>query len=313
MLSAPIVYILFNRPEMVARTFPMIRAQRPKRLYLIADGPRANRPQDTDRCRETRERVESMLDWPCEVTRDYSDVNLGCGRRLSTGLTRAFSELGEAIVLEDDILPHPDFFRYCSQQLEQHRHNEKIYSISGFNPLGRYRPHQGPAVPTVFNSIWGWASWARAWKDYRFELADWGDRAVRQAMRDHVQDSLVFNYQAQNFDKLAARTVDTWDFQWTYTLLKLQKLSLVSAVNLVENIGFTPDATHTHAPEPYLSELPAYPMVPTARARPCEAPDRLHDKLYATVILTGSLRKIRLARTIADSGLLQTLLRWKLT
>jgi hypothetical protein len=309
---APIVYILFNRPDMVRQTFPAIRAQRPKRLYLIADGPRANRPQDAERCRETRALVESMLDWECEVTRDYSDVNLGCGKRLSSGLTRAFAELGEAIVLEDDILPHPDFFAYCTSQLEQHRHNEKVYSISGFNPLGRYRPEQGPAVPTVFNSIWGWASWQRAWKDYRFELHDWGEPEVRRSIQEHVKDPLVFNYQAQNFDKLTQRSVDTWDFQWTYTLLKRQRLSLVSAVNLIENIGFTPDATHTHAPEPYLAELPSYSTVPTKRARDCSAPDRLHDKLYATVILTPSMKKIRMARRIADSAFLQTVLRWKL-
>jgi hypothetical protein len=312
MFPTPVVYILFNRADTVRRTFPLIRAQRPKRLHLIADGPRTNRPQEAERCQETRRAVEAMIDWDCEVTRDYSEVNLGCGKRLSTGLTRAFAELGEAIVLEDDILPHPDFFPYCAQQLAEHRTNPDIYAVNGFNPLGRFSPSHGPAVASVFNSIWGWASWQRAWKDYRFDLSEWTDAAVRERIRAHVRSDLIYQHYATNFDKMISVGVDTWDFQWSFTLLKLGKLAAVSSVNFIENIGFTADATHTHVAEPYFDALRTYSHVNTEKRRPMDQANRVHDKLYSEVILTPSRRRIQLARVLARSPWLQALLRSKL-
>lgn len=313
MLNVAVVYIFFNRPEAVRKTFPLIRAQQPSKLYLIADGPRASRPTDEARCRETREVVESLLDWKCEVTRDYSPVNLGCGRRLSSGLTRAFAELGEAIILEDDVLPHPDFFSFCEAHLERHRDNPQIHAISGFNPLGRYAPSAGPAVPTTFNCIWGWASWQRAWKDYQFDIAEWKEPSVKERIRAYVRSPLNFQHFASSFDKLFSDEVDTWDFQWTFTMLKHRRIALVSSVNFIENLGFDTNATHTHAPEPYIEGLHTYPAVATSRARPVFTADPIHDKLYGEVILTPSKRKIFLARLIARSAFLQRLLRSKLS
>ncbi|MBC8010407.1 MAG: glycosyltransferase family 2 protein, partial [Burkholderiales bacterium] len=129
-MTSPVIYIFFNRPELTRRTFAAVREQRPSRLYLIADGPRPGHATDAVRCAETRAIIDELLDWNCEVTRDYSAKNLGCGRRLSSGLTAAFALLGEAIVLEDDILPHPDFFAFCDAQLAAHRHDPHIHAIS---------------------------------------------------------------------------------------------------------------------------------------------------------------------------------------
>ncbi|HEX2853355.1 MAG TPA: hypothetical protein VHO24_08960 [Opitutaceae bacterium] len=300
MFATPVIFIFFNRPEVTRRTFAVIRQVRPRRLYLIADGPRASRPTDAGRCRETRQIVESMIDWPCEVTRDYSDLNLGCGRRLSTGLTAAFSALGEAIVLEDDILPHADFFPFCATMLARYRDDPHVHAIAGFQPLGRYAPKQGPVVPSTFNWIWGWASWARSWKDYRFDLTDsWTQPEVREGIRAYVEDGLNFQWHARNFDALVAKQVDTWDFQWSYALLAQRRVSMVSSVNLVENIGFDADATHTVNRDQYLNGLRARSPVPTAAERSTAGPDRLHDKLYGQIIQTHSRTRIELLRLMA--------------
>lgn len=284
-MISPVIYILFNRPEVTRRTFAALRAQRPPRLHLIADGPRAGRPAEAALCQETRAIVENLLDWDCVVTRDYSEVNLGCGRRLATGLTTAFALLGEAIVLEDDILPHPDFFAFCDAQLAAHRDDPHIHAISGFQPLGRYAPADGPVVPSTFTWIWGWASWQRSWQDYRFNFtAAWNNPATFAGIRDYLGNDLNFHGHRLNFDELGRGRVDTWDFQWSFALLAQRRVTLVSSVNLIENLGFSAAATHTVHEELYLQTLRTQPTEPTDRRRATHQPDHLHDKLYGEVI-----------------------------
>ncbi len=299
-MSAPVIYILFNRPELTRRTFGALREARPARLHLIADGPRAGHPTDATRCRETRAIVEGLLDWKCEVTRDYSEVNLGAGRRISGGLTAAFALLGEAIVLEDDILPHPDFHPFCAAQLAAHRDNPSIHSISGLQPLGRYAPADGPVVPSTFNWTWGWATWQRAWKDFRFDIApDLADPATVARIRDYVGNDLNALWHTTNFEELLAGRVDAWDFQWNFTLLAHRRITLVSSVNLIRNLGFDADATHTVEAPPFLRDLPARPLEASARRRSLGAPNRVHDKLYGQIINTASPRRIALLRLLA--------------
>ncbi|WP_438481988.1 glycosyltransferase family 2 protein [Oleiharenicola lentus] len=301
-MKSPVIYIFFNRPEVTQRTFRALRRQRPARLHLIADGPRAAKPDDIALCQETRWLVENMIDWPCEVTRDYADINLGCGRRISTGLTTAFAMLGEAIVLEDDILPHPDFFPFCDAMLATYRHDPDVHAISGFQPLGRYAPSRGPVVPSTFNWIWGWASWQRAWKDYRFDFKKaWESPIVRDGVRDYVNDALNFQWHRANFDQHVRGSVDTWDFQWSFALFSQRRVTLVSSVNLIQNLGFDSAATHTTAPEPYLQTLQVYPLVPAGRRRSTAKPDRLHDKLFGKIIHSHSPRRISLLRAFANT------------
>jgi hypothetical protein len=299
-MRSPVIYIFFNRPEVTRRTFGALRRVRPPRLHLIADGPRPSRPGEAARCREAREIVEGLLDWPCEITRDYAETNLGCGRRLSTGLTAAFALLGEAIVLEDDILPHPDFFPFCDATLEDYRDDPHIHAISGFQPLGRYAPSQGPVVPSTFNWIWGWASWQRSWKDYRFDLAGtWKDPGVRRGISDYLGNELNFHGHSRNFDELVEGRVDTWDFQWSFALLAQHRVTLVSAVNLIQNLGFDADATHTVNEELYLQDLRTHPAVPTRLRRDTDQPDRVHDRLFGQVIHGRSRGRIARLRLLA--------------
>jgi hypothetical protein len=305
----PVIYIFFNRPEVTRRTFSVIRAQRPRRLYLIADGPRAHKAGEDVRCRETRALVESMIDWDCEVTRDYSETNLGCGRRLSSGLTAAFAMLGEAIVLEDDILPHPDFFGFCATLLARHRNDPHVHAVSGFNALGRYAPRQGWFTPSLFNSVWGWASWQRSWQDYDFSMDAWKDPNVKVRIRKYVASDFLYQYFSRSFDHMVDGAIDTWDFQWTFSLLERGRVTLVPSSNLIENIGFSTDATHTTKPEPYFQGLKTYPLMQTDRERSTEVPDRMHDDLYGRVVMSPSTAKIRLVRHVANSRLLLAILR----
>jgi len=275
---------------------------------LIADGPRTTRPDDQVNCREARACVEGMIDWECEVTRNYAAENLGCGRRLSSGLTAAFELLGEAIVIEDDILPHPDFFAFCAAQLEQHRDDTQIHSICGFNPLNRYQPGRGPVVASLHNSIWGWASWQRSWRDYRFELSEWRDPAVRTSVHTYINDDLLAGFYARGFEETAAGRLDSWDFQWSFAMMKQRRIALTSTVNFVENIGFQGDATHTHEEPLWLPGLRTGSAVKAAQRHPTGRPDRRHDRLHNFVTMSGSSFRIKIARLAARSAWLTRLI-----
>ena len=305
-MRSPVIYIFFNRPEVTRRTFGALRLQRPPRLHLIADGPRTDRPEEIARCREARAVVASLLDWDCVVTRDYAETNLGCGQRIATGLTTAFALLGEAIVLEDDILPHPDFFPFCDAMLAAYRDDPHIHAISGFQPLGRYGPAAGPVVPSTFNWIWGWASWQRSWQDYRYSFSDtWRKPETVRAIRDYLGNDLNFIGHQRNFDESTGGRVDSWDFQWSFALLAQRRVALVSAVNLIQNLGFDATATHTVHEELYLQSLRTHPTEPTTRRRDTTAPDRLHDKLFGEIIhgrSTGRIGWLRLLARFPDAA-----------
>jgi hypothetical protein len=299
MFETPVIYIFFNRPSVTRRTFAAVRAQRPAKLYLIADGPRANRPADLERCRETKAVVESMLDWDCEVTRDYSEINLGAGQRIATGLTAAFAQFGEAIVLEDDILPHPDFFRFCAETLTLYRDDPSVHGISGFNPVGRFLPHQGRCISTLTHITWGWASWSRAWANYRGELQGWSDPAVRAKIRAYVNNDLYFEGLSVALQAVADRRVDAWDYQWVFTMLYEQRRAVVSSVNLITNLGFMSDATHTFDAPPYVTELSTYALPKSPWPKDLISTDRLFDRVATQILGEKNLWKITVLRTLS--------------
>ena len=297
--ATPIIFAVFNRPAATRRVLARIREVRPRRLHIIADGPRPNHFDDAVRCREVRANIEELLDWKCEVSRDYAGENLGCGRRLATGLTAAFAELGEAIVVEDDVLPHVDFFAFCAQMLARYRDAPEVHAINGFNPLGRYAPRRGDFVPSVFNSVWGWASWQRAWADYQYEMDDWYDPAVQETIREFVRLPLIHQHFAQHFEQVCAGLLDTWDYQWCFAQLRRRRVALVSAVNFVENIGFDQTATHTLRPPPFLRGLPTYSAGRAAQSKLPTDPDPVFDRLCAEVYLTDSPLRVTAARFAA--------------
>ena len=136
--SAPVALIVFNRPDLTAQVFAAIRNARPAKLFVIADGPR-NRAEE-EACRAARKAAQ-LVDWECEVKTNFSDTNLGCGRRPASGLDWVFRQTEEAIILEDDCLPAPSFFSFCESLLEHYRHDARVMHIGGCNfqrqPSGR--------------------------------------------------------------------------------------------------------------------------------------------------------------------------------
>ncbi|MFY9136475.1 glycosyltransferase family 2 protein [Zwartia sp.] len=258
MLNAPIAFIIFNRPRHTRQSFEAIRAQRPSKLLIIADGPRPGHPTDFDRCRETRE-VVANIDWPCEVLRHYSDDNMGCKLRVSSGLDWVFSQVERAIILEDDCIPHEDFFSYCDALLDRYENDSRVWVITGNNFQHGKKQGDASYYFSKFNHCWGWATWRRAWKHYRVDIPFWPEWGSTADWRRKLPDPVERTVWSGLLDRVKRGEIDTWDYQWTACVWYHGGLTATPNVNLVTNIGFGPDATHTVTSGDE-EGLPIYPL-----------------------------------------------------
>lgn len=247
-MAKTVVLSLFRRPEVTARTFAAIRRARPERLFLIADGPRPQVAEDAARCAAARAAV-AAIDWPCRVVRDFSTCHLGSGLRTATGLTRVFEVVDDAIILEDDTLPTPSFFRYAEALLERYRTEPQVMMISGTNPLGAWTPAGDANVFfTGYGSIWGWATWRRAWQSFDLGLQRYRDWPIEALLARHLAVPEQRAHLAWLFRDHVARPANKWDVPWTLGLALMGGRCAVPTRNLVTNIGFGADATHTLNP-----------------------------------------------------------------
>ena len=243
--TAPVALIVFNRPSLTAQVFERVRAARPRRLLVVADGPRPTRPEDARLCEATR-KIATAPDWPCELLTNLSDVNLGCRRRLSSGLDWVFENCPEAIILEDDCVPCPSFFAFCTAMLEHFRDDARIMHVSGDNFQGGIRRGRGSYYFSRYSLSWGWASWRRAWRHYDVDLASWPLALWEHWLDSILDDPAEIDYWTDIFSRLFRGEIDTWDYQWLFACWCQSGLSVLPNENLVTNIGAGPDATHFH-------------------------------------------------------------------
>jgi hypothetical protein len=243
-IKSAVAFIIFNRPRHTQETFAAIRRAQPPKLFVIADGPRAGHPTDVQRCRDARD-VVAKIDWPCEVLYDYSELNLGCKLRVSSGLDWVFAHVESAIVLEDDCMPHMDFFPFCDELLDRYRFDERVWAITG-NNFQDGHPRGGSSYYfSKYNHCWGWASWRRAWQNYRVDMPYWERWRQSTNWLNKHSDPVERKVFTELFDRVTLGEIDTWDYQWTACVWYHGGLTATPNVNLVSNIGFGPDATHT--------------------------------------------------------------------
>jgi hypothetical protein len=277
--DVPLLMIAFNRPEKTQRVFEAVRAAAPRRLYVAADGPRANVPSDSDRCERTRG-VFHRVDWPCEVKRLYQTDNLGCKRGVETAIAWFLANEESGIILEDDCLPTPDFFPFCAELLEHYRDTPEVMMIGGHNSLGEWDGNEASYVFSRTAPIWGWATWRRAWARYDPALTRWGEPEARALIRSRMPLT-EYRITSQRFDSVYEGRRDTWDFGWAFAILLNQGVSVMPARNLVSNIGFDSEATHTRRPSPHEVAVPVHRLELPLRQPPSTTRDgRFERALY---------------------------------
>lgn len=247
-LNTAVLFLVFNRMDTTKQVFEAIRQAKPPRLYIAADGARETKEGEAEKVQAVRDYVMENIDWDCEVKTLFREKNLGCKYAVSGAITWFFENEEQGIILEDDCLPSQSFFWYCEELLNKYKNDETVYLISGDargpESFGMKEDYGFCKYPM----IWGWASWARVWQNYDPEISDW------PKVRDTLPASIstykpTVSFWKRTFEQLYRKEIDTWDFQFAYLLLKNGGKCIVPRLNLISNIGFGADATHTFSPE----------------------------------------------------------------
>lgn len=241
--GVPVVLIVYRRPETTRLVFSRIAEARPAQLFVIADGPRS--PAEYGTCELTRAETEEV-NWPCSVVRDYSNTNLGLRKRVLTGLSHVFETVDQAIILEDDCFPHPTFFRFAEVLLEQYRNEAQVAHISGDNFLRRAKIREDYYF-TRYAHVWGWATWKRAWQAFDPSLSSFQSNDAREQFLSDFSDLDERKFWSTILSQLKTREIDSWAYSWAISNMAQKALAINPSNNLVHNIGFGADATHTRA------------------------------------------------------------------
>lgn len=258
-LTTPVAFIIFNRPDTTVRVFAEIAKAKPPKLLVVGDGARPYRPGEADKVAAARAIIQ-RVDWDCEVLTNFSEVNLGCKRRVSSGINWVFEQVEEAIILEDDCLPDPTFFRFCQEMLERYRHDQRIGMISGDNFQFGKRRNDDSYYFSKYVHIWGWASWRDRWAgSYDVTMAKWPRIRDEGWLADIVGNAREATYWQKIFERVHRGGIDTWDYQWVFANWAEGRLNILPAVNLISNIGFDNKATHTTG-DSELANLPLCPL-----------------------------------------------------
>jgi hypothetical protein len=288
----PILFLIFNRPDTAKLVFERIREVKPKFLYIAADGPRENRPDEVIMCQQTREIVISGIDWDCEVKTLFREKNFGCGKAVSESITWFFQNVEMGIILEDDCLPDLSFFRFCDELLIRYKDEEKIASICGTNIHTNFLDDHS-YIYSLYAGIWGWASWRRSWKLYNYDMDSWNLLTNKNIILKNLKSRAEYYGIANIFDGMVTeKRLDTWDIQWFYYTLLNNRFTIFSSKNLITNIGFGSNASHTHDKESPLSQLELNSMDFPLKHNNVIEPNRRFDK--ANSIKYGWHKKFKL-------------------
>lgn len=300
-LKTPVAFIIFNRPDTTERVFAAIAKAKPPKLLVVADGPRENKVGEAEKCAATRTIID-QVDWDCEVLTNFSDRNLGCKRRVSSGIDWVFEQVEEAIILEDDCLPDPTFFRYCQELLERYRHDQRVGIISGDNFQFGRRRNDDSYYFSKYVHIWGWATWRDRWAgSYDVSMAKWPRIREEGWLADMVGNEREATFWNKIFERVSRGEIDTWDYQWVFANWVEGRSTVLPATNLISNIGFDANATHTTG-DSELANLPTRPLT-----FPLKHPVGFIRNMQADAFSEKKCFQISLAKRIRNklSGLLR--------
>lgn len=295
-MQAPILFLVFNRPDATRLVFGAIRRAKPNRLYVAADGARSDRPGEAEKVEEVKQ-IVGAVDWPCEVKNLYRDTNKGCKQAVSEAISWFFENEEMGIILEDDCLPEPTFFEFCNTLLERYRHDDRIMAICGTN-LANTDQIEDSYYFSGIPHIWGWASWSRVWQEYDVEMRDIEQVCSSIAVKSHFSKR-IWQYWKRFFREVQGGLVNTWDVQFSYLAIKSGRLSIFPKRNLISNIGFGADATHTTG-ESLLANRAVYPIEAHLKHPVVFQTNQVAMREREVVESWGMPRYLRVAKTLTS-------------
>jgi len=234
--DVPILFLIFNRPNTTEQVFKIVKEVRPSRLFIAADGPREDRIGEIEKCEEAR-KITEKIDWLCEVKRLYRKNNLGCKVAINEAISWFFKNVDEGIVLEDDCVPDPSFFKFCETMLRRYRYDERIMHIGGSNFLPNDMKESDGYYFSKYSQVWGWATWRRAWKKMDYKMSQW-----KNFSRSKEYSSLFPYFWERVYWRVIADAVmmgkiNSWAYRWQFSIWENRGKAISPGRNLVKNIG----------------------------------------------------------------------------
>lgn len=277
-LSTAVLFLVFNRLDTTKQVFQAIRQANPPRLYIASDGARHNKEGEAEKVQAVREYIMQNIDWECEVITLFREENLGCKNAVSGAITWFFDNEEQGIILEDDCLPSQSFFWYCEELLEKYKDDKRVFLISGYNKQNEWNLPGASYFFSHLGGIWGWASWKRAWDTYDIEMSDIDKFIANNNFEKLLGKKLGRLREKMIYNSIIKEKVNTWDYQWGYARHKNHGLACVPNLNLIENIGFGADATHTVVDNGDCVERHEFSF--PLKANPFMVPDRSYDDSF---------------------------------
>jgi len=272
-MKLPILFVIFNRQEVAMQSFQSIKQYAPTRLYIAADGARDNRQSEKELCKKTRSSILSSIDWDCEVKTLFQDSNLGCGISVYTAINWFFENEEQGVILEDDCIAQPSFFPFAEEMLDRYKSDSRIGMVAGFNGTKYHCPDS--YCFSKYAGCWGWATWRRAWQNMDITM-EWRKTKFDDVLnnRGNCKEYNHWLFQLRYIDK---KYVSAWDWQWYFSLASQNQLTIFPQVNLISNIGFGENATHTSGMNAKLTDKNLeFPL----RHPKYVMPDMLFDKAF---------------------------------
>lgn len=252
-VDVPVLLVVFNRPDKTALVLDALRKVKPASVFVSADGPRMGRIDDIDGCRLTRELV-AQIDWPCEVKTRFFDVNMGCDPHVATAIDWFFESVEYGVILEDDVIPHPDFFGFCAELFVRYADDERVMQIAGFAPYPERTYEYSYHFSNMFRCFGGWGTWRRAWKFFTFSMAGFDLSCVDEMLRNAYLEPRLRKVRKDLFLAYLAGERQNWDYLWNFICNAQNGLCVYPECNLIVNVGFDDSATHTTVVEPVYTE-----------------------------------------------------------
>ena len=296
-LETPVLFIVFSRLETTGKVFQAIRRERPRKLFIAADGPRAGNKLDEVNCKKVRE-IVNKVDWPCVVKKRFSKKNQGCRVAESEAINWFFENVEEGIILEDDDLPNRSFFKFCGEMLEKYRDDERVMHISGNNFQRGWKRDEYSYYFSRNPHIWGFATWRRAWKKYYDVDTKIYPEIVRKGYFSDIFDN-AFEKRTlmSNLNSTHYNNFDTWDYQWVFAVAVNNGLAIIPNENLVRNIGMTSSAVHTSSILDEEFSLPTNELEFPLKRPPFIIHDKKSDRRYFWWLFVKKLRNLILRKT----------------
>ena len=263
-MNTAILLVTFNRPDHTRRVLEAIMAANPEDLYVFQDGARVGNENDAKKCAEVRQVVEDMTKGnSVRVRTNFSDRNLGCGSGPMTGISWFFNQVERGIVMEDDCLPHPDFFGYCEELLEKYKDDKQVLFINSTLYDDRWKCDASYDF-SRYMVTGAWAGWRRTWQGFDLDLKGLDAKAFRKHVLRLTDNRAEANWWFSIVKEIQQdeRKKSYWDYQMQIHLFKISALTIHPKVNLVSNIGFDGAGTHTLSNYDNRGDRPVFPILP---------------------------------------------------